>query len=145
MPTGTVTVALSEKGIPNYIIQENVAWDHLAVTPAALGAVRAADAICFGSLAQRGAVSRASAAQRLGKLPWNAPSLFTSVAKIGNGISINWQGQPGAMYELLFAENLQGAWTVASMIPSDGVTTGFVDSDATRAAKPMGFYRLRLR
>jgi fructokinase len=56
-PTGTVTVALADNGIPSYTIHENVAWDRLAVTPAALGAVHQADAICFGSLAQRGGIS----------------------------------------------------------------------------------------
>ena len=64
LPLGTVTVSLSEKGIPNYVIHENVAWDRLAVTTSALRAVREADAICFGSLAQRGEISRA-AIQRL--------------------------------------------------------------------------------
>ena len=59
-PTGTVTVTLSETGIPSYTIHENAAWDRLAVTPAATRAVREADAVCFGSLAQRSAVSRAS-------------------------------------------------------------------------------------
>jgi len=63
-PTGTVTVTLSANGIPAYVIHENVAWDRLAVTPAALKAIRLADAVCFGSLAQRGEVSRA-AIQRL--------------------------------------------------------------------------------
>ena len=63
-PTGTVTVALSRDGIPRYLIHENVAWDHLAVTTPALKAVRAADAVCFGSLAQRGDISR-DAIQRL--------------------------------------------------------------------------------
>lgn len=63
-PTGTVTVTLSEKGNPNYIIHENVAWDRLDVTPPALKAIREADAICFGSLAQRGEISR-TAIQRL--------------------------------------------------------------------------------
>src|SRR5277367_540130 len=29
-PTGTVKVELSDQGIPNYVIHENVAWDHLA-------------------------------------------------------------------------------------------------------------------
>jgi len=57
-PTGTVTVALSENGIPNYVIHENVAWDGIEVTPVALNAVREADAICFGSLAQRRDPSR---------------------------------------------------------------------------------------
>src|SRR5271156_1612597 len=32
-PTGTVTVALSENGIPNYVIHENVAWDGIQITP----------------------------------------------------------------------------------------------------------------
>lgn len=59
-PTGTVSVAISDQGIPNYIIHENVAWDRLTVTPAALKAVREADVICFGSLAQRGEIARAS-------------------------------------------------------------------------------------
>src|SRR3954452_20562518 len=31
-PTGTVTVALSGEGIPEYVIHEDVAWDRLAVT-----------------------------------------------------------------------------------------------------------------
>ncbi len=63
-PTGAVSVSLSEKGNPNYVIHENVAWDRLAVTTSALRAVREADGICFGSLAQRGEISRA-AIQRL--------------------------------------------------------------------------------
>jgi len=64
VPTGTVTVTLSANGIPTYVIHENVAWDRLVVTSAALKAIRLADAVCFGSLAQRGEVSRA-AIQRL--------------------------------------------------------------------------------
>ena len=56
-PTGTVTVALVD-GVPEYTIHENVAWDHIAVTSEALAAVRGADAVCFGSLAQRKPVSR---------------------------------------------------------------------------------------
>jgi fructokinase len=63
-PTGTVTVALSANGIPHYIIHENVAWDRLAVTTPAFEAVCAADALCFGSLAQRSDISR-DAIQRL--------------------------------------------------------------------------------
>jgi fructokinase len=59
-PTGTVTVELSGKGIPHFTIHENVAWDRLVVTPKALAAVRTADAICFGSLAQRSEPARTS-------------------------------------------------------------------------------------
>jgi fructokinase len=63
-PTGTVTVALSGNGIPEFTIRENVAWDHITATQGALTVVQEADAICFGSLAQRNEVSR-QAIQRL--------------------------------------------------------------------------------
>lgn len=51
--TGTVEVELDEKGVPNYDILADVAWDHLQLNAAALDAVRLADWICFGTLAQR--------------------------------------------------------------------------------------------
>jgi len=55
--TGTVTVALSG-GEPEYTIHESVAWDRLALTPEWRELARAADAVCFGTLAQRAEVSR---------------------------------------------------------------------------------------
>jgi fructokinase len=58
--TGTVTVSLSGNGIPNFTIHEQVAWDRIAVTSKALDAVRQADAICFGTLAQRSESARIS-------------------------------------------------------------------------------------
>jgi fructokinase len=57
-PTGTVEVSLDESGIPSYKIVEGVAWDYIHFN-AALGEIaKTADIICFGSLAQRGDVSR---------------------------------------------------------------------------------------
>ena len=58
-PTGTVEVTL-EAGHPRYTICEDVAWDAIEANDAALGLVRAADAVCFGSLAQRSKVARRS-------------------------------------------------------------------------------------
>jgi fructokinase len=59
-PTGTVTVALDAGGIPHYTIHEGVAWDVIPWT-AGLGDIAArADAVCFGTLAQRSPVSRAT-------------------------------------------------------------------------------------
>ena len=55
--TGTVTVRLAE-GEPEYTIHEPVAWDRLALTPEWRELARTADAVCFGTLAQRSAVSR---------------------------------------------------------------------------------------
>jgi fructokinase len=53
VPTGTAKVALSGDGLAHFTIQENVAWDYIAVTDEAVAVARRADAICFGSLAQR--------------------------------------------------------------------------------------------
>lgn len=75
-PTGTVAVELSDKGIPNYIIHENAAWDYLAVTPAALRAIREADAICFGSLAQRCRISRSAIQNLMTAAPADALRIF---------------------------------------------------------------------
>lgn len=58
VPTGTVAVEIDASGQPCYLITPDVAWDHLQVTPDAMLVAASADAICFGTLAQRNAVSR---------------------------------------------------------------------------------------
>jgi fructokinase len=57
-PTGTVIVSLNPDGQPKYEITERVAWDFLQRTDDWEKLARQADAVCFGSLAQRSAVSR---------------------------------------------------------------------------------------
>ena len=57
-PTGTVTVELDDRGKPHYTINENVAWDHIPASGDMLALARRADAVCFGSLAQRSPDSR---------------------------------------------------------------------------------------
>ncbi|MGA2543262.1 MAG: carbohydrate kinase [Verrucomicrobiota bacterium] len=52
-PTGTVSVELSADGQPRFTIHEDVAWDRLALEKTALAAVAQADAVAFGTLAQR--------------------------------------------------------------------------------------------
>lgn len=59
-PTGTVEVAVAADGQPTYRILEHVAWDRITVTPEARAAVANADALCFGTLAQRDPRSRAA-------------------------------------------------------------------------------------
>jgi len=56
-PTGTVGVEL-DAGQPRYVIHEGVAWDFIEATPCARAAVSSADAVCFGTLAQRSKASR---------------------------------------------------------------------------------------
>ena len=57
--TGRVTVSL-EGGEPRYTIHEPAAWDFLELTDEWIRLAARADAICFGSLAQRNAQARQS-------------------------------------------------------------------------------------
>lgn len=57
-PTGSVSVEVGSDGQPNYVIHKNVAWDFISADPGALKVAANADAICFGSLAQRSEGSR---------------------------------------------------------------------------------------
>ncbi len=57
-PTGKVNVSLDSNGVPTYDIQEGVAWDNITMDQSLKAAAQRADAICFGSLAQRGDKSR---------------------------------------------------------------------------------------
>lgn len=74
-PTGTVLVTL-DKGKPAYEITTDVAWDHIPMTPALAGLARRADAVCFGSLAQRGPVSCATIHDVLGTMNPEALKIF---------------------------------------------------------------------
>lgn len=61
LPTGFVRVALDHRtGEPAYEIVEPAAWDAIALTDALRQCTRTADALVFGSLAQRAARSRAT-------------------------------------------------------------------------------------
>ena len=57
-PTSTVEVTLDAAGVPAYRICEQVAWDYIERTAEADAAVAGAAVVCWGSLAQRNAVSR---------------------------------------------------------------------------------------
>jgi len=52
-PTGTVAVTVDGAGQPHFVIHEGVAWDRIAGESAGRAAVKRADAVCFGTLAQR--------------------------------------------------------------------------------------------
>jgi fructokinase len=56
--TGTVRVELDEAGRPRFEITEGVAWDHILWTDDLEGLAQRADAVCFGTLAQRNETSR---------------------------------------------------------------------------------------
>jgi len=64
-PTGTVDVWLDERGVPRYTIREDVAWDYIPWSAGLEALARSADAVCFGSLCQRAAMSRETIARFL--------------------------------------------------------------------------------
>jgi len=64
-PTSTVIVKLAADGTPDFTIVEDVAWDFLEPDERWLELARGADAVCFGTLAQRSATSRRTIQQLL--------------------------------------------------------------------------------
>lgn len=75
-PTGTVKVTLDSKGVPQYDICLGVAWDNIPLTAEMLDVARQAEAICFGSLAQRSEVSRRTIHAFLDAAPQDALRVF---------------------------------------------------------------------
>ena len=75
-PTGTVKVTLNGNGIPEYEICENVAWDNIPLTAGMKELAKQADAVCFGSLAQRHQVSRSTIQAFVGLVDTNALKIF---------------------------------------------------------------------
>ena len=68
-PTGTVQVTLDDKGIPQYDICENVAWDKKPFNVDLKAIAQKTKAVCFGSLAQRSEVSRQTIHAFLNAMP----------------------------------------------------------------------------
>lgn len=68
-PTGTVQVSLDAAGVPCYEIKEGVAWDNIPFTDELRELAMNTRAVCFGSLAQRSAVSRATIQKFLDTMP----------------------------------------------------------------------------
>jgi fructokinase len=75
-PTGTVQVTLDEKGVPQYEICLGVAWDNIPLTNEMLEVAHKAQAICFGSLAQRCEKSRATIQAFLDAAPKDSLRVF---------------------------------------------------------------------
>lgn len=74
--TGRVDVALDGHGQPHYVIRPDSAWDHLQVDPGLLRTMEGADAICFGTLAQRSPETRAAILRLVASTPEQALRIF---------------------------------------------------------------------
>ena len=76
LPTGTVTVTLTDDGQPCYVIHEHVAWDAITITAECERAATASHAVCFGTLAQRSPASRAAVQALVAASPPDALRVF---------------------------------------------------------------------
>lgn len=75
-PTGTVSVEVQADGQPRFTIHENASWDRLVADEVSLAFAAQADAVCFGSLAQRCANSHATIRQVISRTPTTALHVF---------------------------------------------------------------------
>ncbi len=75
-PTGTVRVTLDAQGVPTYNICEGVAWDNIPLDSQMQEVARHCRAVCFGSLAQRSAVSRRTIHDFLDLTPTDCLRIF---------------------------------------------------------------------
>lgn len=75
-PTGTVNVKLNDKGVPEYEICENVAWDNIPFTAKTENLAKNTGTVSFGSLAQRNSVSRETIKNFLKSMPENSLKIF---------------------------------------------------------------------
>jgi fructokinase len=74
--TGVVNVTVDAAGLPSYEIAAGSAWDFIPWSAAVASVVRGADAICFGTLAQRSPVSRATIRRAVASARASAWRLF---------------------------------------------------------------------
>ncbi len=75
-PTGKVLVSLDRAGEPDYEILAPVAWDHLPYSSELEWTARTCSGVCFGTLAQRGTVSRNTVCQFLRAMNKEALRVF---------------------------------------------------------------------
>ena len=74
--TGEVKVSVDNWGVPQYKICEGVAWDNIPFTPALASLAKETQVVCFGSLAQRNKVSRATIHAFLDAMPKDSLKIF---------------------------------------------------------------------
>lgn len=75
-PTGVVKVSLDAQGVPEYTIIENVAWDNVPYTAEMNDLASQAAAVCFGTLAQRNPVTRATVMDFIADMPADSLKVY---------------------------------------------------------------------
>lgn len=128
LPTGRVNVTLSGNGIPGYDIVEGVAWDALEADARTLELAAQADAVCWGSLAQRSEASRRAITAILGatrpeclkvfdiniRQHWYSREIVTASLRQADVLKLNEDELP--LVASLLGIGKSGAETIAELI-----------------------------
>ena len=85
-PTGTVQVEIDQVGVPQYVIREGVAWDNIPFTSDLKSLAQRTTAVCFGSLAQRSSVSRATINRFIDEMPKEKDTLIVFDVNLRQGV-----------------------------------------------------------
>jgi len=120
-PTGTVIVHAGRPDAPAYSIHENVAWDYLRLSPEWEREFSRADAVCFGTLAQRSSRSRSTIRRALRladeallvydvnlRPPFCKPAWMRASIDVADVVKLNDQEAPplAELYGLAFTGDL---------------------------------------
>ena len=81
LPTGTVRVSFDEKGVPDFYIVPDVAYDNIVMNAALGEAAASADCFCFGTLIQRAEASRRTLYELLEASPGSIKFLDMNLRK----------------------------------------------------------------
>lgn len=123
-PTGTVQVRVNEDGQPEFTINENVAWDFLEWTRQWEILAAQADAVCFGTLAQRSphscdTIHRFLRATRLDALrvfdvnlrqSFYSAEILSESLKLSNIVKLNHEELPRVAEILKLGGRGENAW-----------------------------------
>lgn len=75
-PTGIVEVTLNERGVPSYNIIQDVAWDNVPYTDEMKALAARSTAVCFGTLAQRNALTRETVLSFMKDMPADSLKVY---------------------------------------------------------------------
>lgn len=122
-PTGTVRVTVDKQGQPCFEISQSVAWDYLEWTPQWESLAAQADAVCFGSLAQRSPQSQATIQNFLQatrpqclrvfdvnlRQDFYSAEILSASMKVASIVKLNHEELPKIMRLLASGETFSGA------------------------------------
>jgi hypothetical protein len=80
----------------------------------------------------------------LGTGPAPAPEI-TTVEVTAGGVALTWSSAADTTYSIEYAEAVAGPWTPIATQASQGASTSYTDTDATRRSRPAGFYKIAVQ